>query len=145
VPGPADDLARIPLFADLSKRQLRKLAGAFQEQRFGPGTTIVREGHNSGVGFFVIAEGTAAVTVSGKTVAHIGPGEHFGELAMITKQARGATVTAETPLRCLTIRFWDFRQFAMENGDVAWKLLEHVGGLLADERARRGAPAVETG
>ena len=145
MPGLVDDLARIPLFADLSKRQLRKLAGAFQEQRFGAGTTIVREGHNSGVGFFVIAEGTAAVTVAGETVAHIGPGEHFGELAMITKQARGATVTAETPLRCLTIRFWDFRQFAVANGDVAWKLLERVGGLLADERARRGAPAVETG
>ena len=145
MPGLVDDLARIPLFADLSKRQLRKLAGAFQEQRFGAGTTIVREGHNSGVGFFVIAEGTAAVTVAGETIAHIGPGEHFGELAMITKQARGATVTAETPLRCLTIRFWDFRQFAVANGDVAWKLLERVGGLLADERARRGAPAVETG
>ena len=145
MPGLVDDLARIPLFADLSKRQLRKLAGAFQEQRFGAGTTIVREGHNSGVGFFVIAEGTAAVTVAGATVAHIGPGEHFGELAMITKQARGATVTAETPLRCLTIRFWDFRQFAVANGDVAWKLLERVGGLLVDERARRGAPAIETG
>jgi CRP-like cAMP-binding protein len=140
----AEDLAHVPLFSDLNKRQLRKLANGFKEKSFAPGRTIVREGHMDGVGFFVVAEGTAAVSMAGKTVARIGPGDHFGELAMITKQARGATVSAETPLRCLTIRFWDFRQFAIENGDVAWKLLEHVGGLLADERTRRGAPAVET-
>ena len=86
--GLADDLARIPLFSDLNKRQLRKLAGGFREVTAGTGTTLVREGENSGVGFFVIAEGTAAVSVGGKTVATIGPGDYFGELAMITKEAR---------------------------------------------------------
>jgi CRP-like cAMP-binding protein len=56
---------------------------------------------------------------------------------MITREARGATVTAETPLRCLSIRFWDFRQFAKDNPDVSWKLLEHLAGLLAEDRARQ--------
>ena len=134
----ADDLARIPLFGDLNKRQLRKLAGGFKEVNAGPGTTLVREGQNSGVGFFVVAEGTATVSVGGKTVASIGPGDYFGELAMITKQARTATVTAETPLRCLTIRFWDFRQFVKENPDVSWKLLENLAGLVAEDLSRRG-------
>ncbi len=137
MPGLADDLAGVPLFSDLNKRQLRKLAGGFKELTAGPGTTLVREGQNSGVGFFVIAEGTATVSVAGSTVATIGPGDHFGELAMITKQARGATVTAQTPLRCLSIRFWDFREFAKENPDVSWKLLEHLAGVLAEDRARR--------
>jgi CRP-like cAMP-binding protein len=136
MPGLADDLARIPLFSDLNKRQLRKLARGFRERRYQPGTTVVREGHNSGVGFFVIAEGNAAVSVAGANVATIGPGDHFGELAMITRQARGATVTAVTPLHCLTIQFWDFRQFAKENPDVSWKLLEHLAGLLAEVRSR---------
>ena len=135
--GLADDLARIPLFSDLNKRQLRKLAGGFREVTAGTGTTLVREGENSGVGFFVIAEGTAAVSVGGKTMATIGPGDYFGELAMITKEARTATITAETPLRCLSIRFWDFRNFVKENPDVSWKLLEHLAGLLAEDRARQ--------
>ena len=82
----AEDLVQVPLFSDLNKRQLRKLAGGFREMSFGPGRTVVREGHVDGVGFFVVAEGTAAVSVSGSTVAIIGPGEYFGELAMLTKQ-----------------------------------------------------------
>jgi CRP-like cAMP-binding protein len=137
MPRLADELAQIPLFSGLNKRQLRKLAGGFKELSFAPGRAVVREGHADGVGFFVIAEGTAAVSVGGKTVATIGPGDYFGELAMITREARGATVTAETPLRCLSIRFWDFRQFAKDNPDVSWKLLEHLAGLLAEDRARQ--------
>ena len=73
MPALADDLARIPLFSDLNKRQLRKLAGGFKEVTAGTGTTLVREGQNSGVGFFVIADGTATVSVGGKTVAHHRP------------------------------------------------------------------------
>ena len=143
MPGLADDLAHIPLFSDLNKRQLRKLAGGFKEVTAGPGTTLVREGESSGVGFFVVAEGTATVSVGvgGKKMATVGPGDYFGELAMITKDARTATVTAETPLRCLSIRFWDFRQFVKENPDVSWKLLEHLAGVLAEDRARRAKPA----
>lgn len=141
----AEDLAQVPLFSDLSKRQLKKLAGGFTERSFAAGRTVVREGHMSGVGFFVIAEGTAVVSVSGSTVATLGPGEYFGELAMITRQARGATVTAETPLRCLVIRFWDFREFAKENPDVSWKLLQHLAGLLVEDRARHAQASVPAG
>jgi glutaminase len=87
-----------------------------------------------GVSFFVVAEGTAAVTTAGKEVARLGPGDHFGELALISESERTATVTAETPLRCLEIPFWDFRDFALANPDVTWKLLQHVAGLLAQQR-----------
>ena len=133
----ADDLAQIPLFSTLNKRQLRKLAGGFNELAFAPGRSVVREGHADGVGFFVIADGTAAVSVEGRTVATIGPGNYFGEMAMLTNQPRAATVTAETPLRCLTIRFWDFREFAKANPDVSWNLLQHLAELLVEDRGRR--------
>ena len=123
----ADDLALIPLFGGLNKRQLRKLAGGFKELGFAPGRAVVREGHADGVGFFVIAEGTAVVSVGGEAVATIGPGDHFGELAMITRQPRTATVTAETPLRCLTIRFWDFRGSPRRTRS-SWNLLQHLAG-----------------
>ena len=139
-----EDLAGVPLFSGLSKSQLRKLAKGFKERSFGPGRTIVREGHMDGVGFFVIVEGSAAVTVSGASVTTLGPGAYFGELAMITEQERGATVTAETPLRCLMMPFWDFRKFAKANPDVSWKLLQHLARMLTDDRVRRAQAALES-
>jgi CRP-like cAMP-binding protein len=126
----AEALKQVPLFSDLSDRQLKKLGGRFRERTLKPGTSVVQEGTMSGVGFFVVAEGTGEVTVDGKQVATVGPGDHFGELAMIAGNERSATVTATTELHCLEIPFWDFRDFAHDNPDVTWKLLEHVVAIL---------------
>jgi CRP-like cAMP-binding protein len=126
----ADALKQVPLFSDLSDRQLKKLAQRFRERTLKPGTSVVQEGTMSGVGFFVVTAGEASVTVDGKEVATLGPGGHFGELAMISERERSATVTAKTELTALEIPFWDFREFAHENGDVTWKLLQHVVSLL---------------
>jgi CRP-like cAMP-binding protein len=125
-----DDLQRVPLFEELDRRQLRKLAGLFRERTVNPGTRIVAEGQMSGVGFFVVGDGEAAVSVNGDEVATLGPGDHFGELALVSESERTATVTAKTELRVLEIAFWDFRDFAHANPDVTWKLLQHVVALL---------------
>ena len=125
-----DELKRVPLFNGLSQRQLKKLAADLGERTFRPGTAIVQQGKMSGVDFFVIAEGDASVSVDGKSIDRLGPGDYFGELALIGERARAATVTAETPLRCLTMRSWDFRRFVTDNPDVSWKLLQHVVELL---------------
>ena len=74
-------------------------------------------------------------------MARIGPGDHFGELALIAEGERTATVTAVTRLRCLVIAFWDFRRFAKENPDVSWALLQYLAGLLTGERYRRSRAA----
>ena len=124
-----DDLQRVPLFEELDRRQLRKLAGLFRERTVNPGTRIVAEGQMSGVGFFVVGDGEAAVSVNGDEVATLGPGDHFGELALVSEAERTATVTAKTELRLLEIAFWDFRDFAHANPDVTWKLLQHVVAL----------------
>jgi CRP-like cAMP-binding protein len=126
VAAAADDLKRVPLFSELGDRQLKKLAGHFRERSFEPGTTIVSEGQMSGVGFFVVTEGEATVSVNGAQVGKLGAGDHFGELALVTEAERTATVTAQTKLGCLEIPFWDFRDFAHANPDVTWKLLQHV-------------------
>ena len=137
--GAADDLARVPLFEGLNRRQLNRLAGEARERRFSPGTPVVREGEMSGIGFFVIRDGTASVTVGKKKVATLGPGDYFGELAMVAERPRRATVTAETPLDCLDISVWTFRKFAKANPDVTWSLLQRVAELLdeAESRAQR--------
>jgi CRP-like cAMP-binding protein len=123
------ELKQVPLFADLDNRQLKKLAARFRERVVGPGTKVTTEGEMSGVGFFVVASGEASVNVGGKDVTTLGPGDHFGELALVSEAARTATVTATTELRLLEIPFWDFRDVAHANPDVTWKLLRHVVAL----------------
>ena len=143
MPNVAEDLKRVPLFSGLSQRQLRQLVRDFSERRVPVGTLLAKQGEMSGVAFFVIAEGEAAVIVDGARIATLGPGDYFGELAMISQRERIATVEALTPMRCHTIRFWDFRAFAKKNPDVMWKLLQHLAGILFEVQSRRGARQAE--
>ena len=140
----ADELKGVPLLSCLSNRDLKRIAKEVSQSRFDAGTTIVREGKMSGVGFFIVAEGEAAVSVDGAEVTRLGPGDYFGELALISEDARTATVTALTRVRCLVIAFWDFRRFAKENPDVTWMLLQHLARLLKGERDRRARASVLT-
>ena len=137
----AEDLKRVPLFSGLSERQLRRLAKDFRDRRVPAGALLAKQGEVSGVAFFVIAEGEAAVIVDGTRVGTMGPGDHFGELAMISERERTATVEALTPMRCHTIQFWHFRAFAKKNPDVMWKLLQHVAGILHNEQSRHASKA----
>jgi CRP-like cAMP-binding protein len=84
MPALTDELKRVPLFSSLSQRQLKRLARDFREREFRPGTAVVQQGQMSGIGFFVITEGEARVTVDGADVARLGAGDHFGELALIS-------------------------------------------------------------
>jgi CRP-like cAMP-binding protein len=131
----AEDLKRVPLFGDLSQRQLRQLRRSFRERKFRPGTSMVRQGEMSGVDFFVIVEGEASVVVDGKDVGKLGPGDHFGELGLISEQVRAATVTAATPLSCLVMASWNFRRFVKANPEVGWKLLQYLVRALLEERS----------
>ena len=137
--SPAEDLKRVPLFSDLSQRQLKKLARGFREREVKSGTAMMREGEMSGISFFVIVDGTATVSLDGNQIRQLGPGDHFGELALISERVRSATVVADGPMRCLVMRFWDFRRFAKENPDVTWKLLQYVVDVLEDERGNQAA------
>ena len=137
MPDVTEQLQAVPLFSELNQRQLKRISRDFRDRRFKAGTSIVRQNEMSGIGFFIITEGEASVLVDDREVAWIGPGKHFGELALISESVRTATVTALTPLRCLEITFWDFRRIAKDNPDIAWKLLQYVTGLLIDERLAR--------
>jgi CRP-like cAMP-binding protein len=123
-------LAKVPLLSSLDSKELERLSRDFSERTFPAGSTVVREGDTHGMGFFIVAEGEGVVTVGGKEVDRVGPGSYFGEVALISDRVRTATVTATTDLRTLVMTFWDFRSFVRSDAEVAWKLLEHVGGLL---------------
>jgi CRP-like cAMP-binding protein len=125
-----DALARVPLLSSLDRRHLEKLAKDFSEKTFPAGTVVVHEGDERGIGFFVVADGEAVASVGGTEVARLGPGSHFGEVALISDRVRTATVTAETDLHCYVMTLWDFRAFVQGDADVAWKLLEQLAGML---------------
>jgi CRP/FNR family transcriptional regulator, cyclic AMP receptor protein len=121
---PTAELIRgIPIFAELDDSSVNQLASDFIEREFDAGQSIATEGEG-GLNFFVVESGTAEVSVGGSSVATLGPGASFGEIALVDKSARSATVTATTPLRAYALPVWSFRSFAESRPSVTWKLLE---------------------
>ena len=133
--GRVDLLRRVPLFSDLERREIEEIAASMKERTFGAGETVAQEGQGA-VGFFVIQDGTARVTVRGEDRGRLGSGDYFGEIALIAESARTATVIAETDLSCLAMTFWDFRPFVESNGRVAWKMLQALSKRLRDLEQR---------
>jgi len=93
------------------------------------GSTVVGEG-KTGAGFFVIESGEATVSVHGSERGKLGPGDYFGEIALIDEGARSATVTADSELRCYGLTSWEFRPLVEGNASIAWKLLETMAKRL---------------
>ncbi len=117
-----DMLQKVPLFAGLDKKELEEIAISMRERRFKAGDTVTQEGAG-GVGFFVVQEGEAEVKVGGEVKGSVGPGEYFGEIALINESPRTATLTARTDMLCYGMTPWDFRPLVESNSTIAWKLL----------------------
>jgi CRP-like cAMP-binding protein len=125
-----DALAHVQMLSGLDKHHLEKLAKDFSERTFPAGSVVVRQGDDRGIGFFVIADGTAVVAVDGAEVGRLGPGDHFGAIALIADRVRTATVTADTDLHCYVMTLWDFRSFVQGDAQIAWSLLEQLAHMV---------------
>jgi hypothetical protein len=131
-PPPRDPVAalgRVQLFDDMDRRQAEQIARLLKERRFAKGETVILEG-SGGAAFFLIDSGEAAVSSKGVQLATLGPGDHFGEIALIDGGPRSATVTAATNLVCYALTFWEFRPLVERNGTIAWKLLQALAKRL---------------
>lgn len=128
-------LQRVPLFSGLDPRELETIARTVHERTFQPGDTVAEE-NQGGVGFFIIRDGEAIVTVGGNEVRRLHSGDHFGEIALIDDGARTATVTAKTPLKAYGITAWEFRPMVEQNAGLAWKLLQELAKRLRDAELR---------
>ncbi len=126
---PTTALQRVELFADMDRRQAEQIARLLKERRFAKGETVIIEG-SGGAAVYLIVSGAATVTHNGGVVATLGPGEHFGEIALIDGGPRSATVTAATDLVCYGLTFWEFRPLVERNGTIAWKLLQALAKRL---------------
>ena len=122
-------LQRVPLFADLERRDLTQIASSFKAREYAAGDTLATEGEG-GVGFFLIESGEATVSVRGREIARLKAGDSFGEVALIDDGARTATVTADTAMVCYGMSFWEFRPIVESSSQIAWKLLQALAKKL---------------
>ena len=130
-----ETIARVPLFAGLETRDLERIADSFKERKYPAGAAIASEGQG-GAGFFIISDGTAKVTVQGEERATLGPGDYFGEIALIDEGARTATVTADTNMTTYAMTFWEFRPIVETDSRIAWKLVQALARKLREADAR---------
>jgi CRP-like cAMP-binding protein len=130
-------LKSVPLFSSLGSKHLKTLAGSASQMTYKPGDVIVKEGQK-GVGFFLIADGQVTIDKGGKTVASLGPGKFFGEMALLDEEPRTANVRATTPTRCLVVSPWEFWASVGHDPEVLRVLLKETV-----RRLRTAAPGPE--
>jgi pyruvate,water dikinase len=126
---PVASLRRAQFFADMDRRQAEQIVRLLKLRRFAKGETVIMEG-SGGAAFFIIDSGQATVSKKGVNVATLGPGDYFGEIALIDGGPRSATVTAATDLVCHGLTFWEFRPLVEANGAIGWKLLQALAKRL---------------
>ena len=126
----AATLKNVPLFAGLDDKDLERIAGRMIERHFKAGDKLTEQGA-SGVGFFVIEAGTADVAVDGEAKGSVGPGDYFGEIALLSDSARTATLTATTDMVTYAMTPWEFKPLVESNSELAWKLLTAMASKLA--------------
>jgi CRP-like cAMP-binding protein len=126
----AEDIAAVPLFGSLSDDQLGELATWFHVRNASEGVRLVGEGAH-GYTFFILTEGTAAVTSDGESLATLGPGDFFGEIAILGDGRRTASVTSTSPVRLLVMFGSEFRRLEAAHPDMAESLTEAMQARLA--------------
>ncbi len=129
--GYVEHLAAVPLFSACSKKDLELVAKRADDVKVDAGAQLVAEGA-TGTEFFVVVEGTATVSRHGKRVATIGPGGFFGDLALLDRAPRNATVTADTPMELVVLGQREFTSLLEEVQGFAHKLLIGLAGRLRE-------------
>ena len=130
------ELSSVRLFAGMSRGELDKLSRQMREVRHPSGARLAAPGEQ-GVGFMVILDGEAEVSTADGGGRTLGPGDHFGEMALLDHEGRSATVTARTDMVVAAIPAWSFKPFLLEHPEVAYRLLQTLSRRLREAEARQ--------
>ena len=133
----AQQLASVPLLADLDDRVRRRLAEVGKRRTYDADDPIVKEG-STGTALYIILSGKARVEREGQTIGELSPGEFFGELALIEEHPRTATVVAVTETDCLLFPAWEFTALLKEHPEIAVPIMRALIGRLP-RREHHGA------
>jgi len=125
-----DLIKTVPLFADCSKKELAEIASIADEIDLPEGKVLIREGA-TGYEFFVLVEGTVDVSQSGQKVRSMGPGDFFGEIALVAKTPRSATVEATSPVSALVIEARSFRALLEHSPQIQLRVLQSLAERVA--------------
>jgi CRP-like cAMP-binding protein len=129
--APTELLKRVPLFKGLDDKHITTLSRTFTDRTFKAGQDITSEG-GGGVGFFIIEEGEAVVSIGGEERRTLSAGDYFGEVALIDEGSRSATIRAKTDVKCYGLTPWQFRPLVEENATIAWPLLVSMAQRLRE-------------
>ena len=116
-------LQKAPLWAGLTEKELKVIARSFKELKYDSGEVIVHKGE-TGIGFYLIADGSVEVRSDEKVLSKLGPGQFFGEMSILDGQPRSADVVALEPSRCLALTSWSFKSIVSDHPRMALKLLQ---------------------
>ena len=123
-------LEQVPMFSACTQTELRHVAAVTQPVQVDAGAVIAREGE-PGKDFFVIIKGSTDVVIGDRTVAELGPGDFFGEMGVLEKAQRNATVVAKSPMRLFVLSSWDVKRLQSS----APELLEQLHSAIEQRRA----------
>jgi CRP/FNR family cyclic AMP-dependent transcriptional regulator len=124
-------LEKDPLWAGLDMKDLKAIVKVSEERKFQTGDIILGKGEG-GVGFYLIMDGSVDIKSDSKTLAKLGPGQFFGEMAVLDNQPRSADVIAAEPSRCFVISEWSFKALISQNPRIALKMLQELVRRLRD-------------
>ena len=131
-----EDLRKVRFLSPLKDRDLRRIAGRMSVRTVGAGEELTTQGQG-GIAFFILLDGEATVVVDERELRTLGPGEHFGEIALVLPDlGRIATVRAKTEVRVGATAAWNFRTFVDEHPEVVWPLLETIAERVATTAQR---------
>jgi CRP/FNR family transcriptional regulator len=122
-------LQSVPLFSGLKEKQIKSILGSGKQLHFGAGNLIVKEG-DSGVGLFLIIDGSVEVRRKDKLLSKLGKGDFFGEMSLLDKQPRSADVMATTPVTCFGLTSWAFSGVLTAHPDIAVNLMKELASRL---------------
>jgi len=129
--APVEVVQGVRLFSELDAKEIADVARLFKKREFPGGETVIKEG-SGGAAFYLIESGEATVTIGGEFRAKLGPGDYFGEIALLDEGERIATVTAVDDLVCWGLTLWELRPIVEANGVIGWKLLQTLAADLRD-------------
>ena len=126
----AELLKRTALFAGFNDKQVNSVLGTAKERTFGSGDAIIREGEEGGRGFYLIVEGSAQARKGSTFLADFGPGDYFGEMALLLDSARTADVVATSDVRCVVITQWDLMALIKSHPEIGVQMMAELARRL---------------